>query len=133
MYGSAARGVNCYAKVGVQSALEDASPHRLIQMLLDGTLARIAAAKGAVERQDIPEKGRLIGKCMDLVIGLRNCLDLDNGGELAESLDALYEYMLGRLLEANRLNDAGILQEVADLLNEIKEGWDGIAPGAQLN
>ncbi len=127
MYRSPAHGISRYAQVGIHTGVEGASPHRLILMLLDGALGRIAAARGAMERKDIPEKCRLIGKAMDIVMGLQGSLDKERGGELAERLDALYEYMLKRLLEANLRNQSDILDEVSNLLGEIKEGWTQIA------
>ena len=105
---------------------EDASPHRFIQMLLAGALERIAQAKGAI-LQAMPEvKGERINKAIDIVNGLRGCLDDSEGGDLAANLDALYEYMVRRLLDANTNSDIAALDEVAKLLSEIKQAWDAI-------
>ncbi|VAX04640.1 Flagellar biosynthesis protein FliS, partial [hydrothermal vent metagenome] len=60
--------------------------------------------------------------------GLRGSLDMDAGGEIAENLDALYEYMLQRLMAGHAKNDPVALDEVNTLLREIKSGWDGIKP-----
>jgi flagellar protein FliS len=117
-----------YQNVGVQSEVFEASPHRLIQMLLEGGLSRIAQAKGAMQNQKFQLKGQLIGKAINIIAGLRDALNLETGGELAQRLEALYVYMSKRLAEANRANDERILDEVAGLLRNIKEGWDGIAP-----
>ncbi|MDU4058015.1 MAG: flagellar export chaperone FliS [Pseudomonas oryzihabitans] len=117
-----------YQRVGVQSEVFEASPHRLIQMLMQGGLERIAQAKGAIERGLLSERGELIGKAVSIVGGLREPLDHQVGGDLSKNLDSLYEYMMRRLIEANRENDATKLDEVANLLREIKSGWDAIAP-----
>ncbi|NMZ63082.1 MAG: flagellar export chaperone FliS [Pseudomonas sp. PGPPP4] len=117
-----------YQNVGIQSEVFEASPHRLIQMLFDGGLSRIAQAKGAMQNQKFQLKGQLIGKTINIIAGLRDALNLETGGELAQRLEALYVYMSKRLAEANRTNDERILDEVAGLLRNIKEGWDGIAP-----
>jgi flagellar protein FliS len=124
---NATKALRQYQNVGVRSEVHEASPHRLIQMLMDGGLNRIAQARGAMMRGQLAEKGKLIGKTLRIVGGLRGSLDLENGGELAQRLDALYGYMSRRLLEANRQNDEHLLEEVANLLRCIKEGWDGIA------
>ncbi|MBD8494737.1 flagellar export chaperone FliS [Pseudomonas syringae] len=117
-----------YQKVGSQAQTSEASPHRLVQMLLEGGLARIAQAKGAMERRDIAAKGVLIGKAIDIIGGLREGLDLENYGSNAlRNQDNLYDYMQKRLAQANARNDAVILDEVADLLITVKEGWDAIA------
>ncbi|RYJ63604.1 flagellar export chaperone FliS [Pseudomonas songnenensis] len=117
-----------YQKVGVQAQVNDADPHRLIQMLMQGGLDRIAQAKGAMEREAYAEKGVLIGKTVGIIGGLRDALDKSVGGELAENLDRLYEYMTMRLFEASRHNDLEKLNEVGRLLGEIKVAWDQIAP-----
>ncbi|AKN27453.1 flagellar protein FliS [Stutzerimonas stutzeri] len=96
-------------------------------MLMQGGLDRIYQAKGAIEFGRIAEKGELIGKSIAIIGGLREALDHEVGGELSANLDRLYEYMIRRLTEANRNNDADALAEVAGLLQEVKEGWDGIA------
>ncbi|WP_312257465.1 flagellar export chaperone FliS [Stutzerimonas nitrititolerans] len=116
-----------YQSVNTNAQLVDATPHRLIQMLMEGGLTRLAQAKGAMERNDVALKGTLIGKTIDIVGGLRQGLNLEVGGEVAANLDSLYIYMTTRLVEANRKNDPTILDEVAGLLREIKSGWDGIS------
>ncbi len=116
-----------YQTVNTQAQVFDASPHRLIQMLMEGGLSRLAQAKGAMERGQVALKGELLGKAIAIIGGLREGLDLRQGGELAANLDSLYEYMSSRLLQANRSNDVAIIDEVASLLREVKSGWDGIA------
>lgn len=116
-----------YQRVGVQTQVAEASPHRLIQMLMQGGLDRIYQARGAIQFGRVAEKGELIGKSISIVGGLREALDHEVGGEISANLDRLYEYMIRRLTEANRNNDADALTEVAALLQEIKAGWDGIA------
>lgn len=115
-----------YQRVSVQSEVFEASPHRLIQMLMDGGLERIAQARGAIQREKFAEKGELIGKAISIIGGLREPLDHEVGGELSQNLDSLYEYMIRRLLEANRSNDIAALDEVSSLLREVKSGWDAI-------
>ncbi|KGS14620.1 MULTISPECIES: flagellar export chaperone FliS [Pseudomonas syringae group] len=116
-----------YQKIGAQAQTSEASPHRLVQMLMEGGLDRIAQAKGAMTRKDIANKGVLISKAIDIVGGLREGLDLETSP--SESLlrqDNLYHYMMTRLAEANARNDQKILDEVAGLLITVKEGWDAI-------
>ncbi|MGK4360935.1 flagellar export chaperone FliS [Ectopseudomonas chengduensis] len=125
MYASSA--LKQYQSVNTQARVVDASPHRLIQMLLEGGLTRIAQARGAMERGQTALKGELIGKSIAIVAGLRDSLDLQQGGELAGNLDGLYEYMIARLTEANISNEPAVLEEVAGLLRDIKAGWDAIA------
>ena len=122
-----------YQKIGAQAQTSEASPHRLVQMLMEGGLDRIAQAKGAMERNDIASRGVLISKAIGIVGGLREGLDLENQAESVAELDVLYTYMMKRLAEANVKADAKILDEVTDLLRTVKEGWDAIAsPGPQF-
>ncbi|MBS7663072.1 flagellar export chaperone FliS [Pseudomonas lalucatii] len=115
-----------YQNVNTQAQAVDASPHRLIQMLMEGGLTRIAQARGAMEREQTALKGELIGKAIGIIGGLREGLDLQQGGELAANLDNLYQYMVSRLLQANAKNDPAPLEEVAGLLREVKTAWDAI-------
>lgn len=116
-----------YASVKVHSGVESASPHRLIQMLFEGALERIAQAKGAMLQKQIARKGELIGKAAAIVGGLQGSLNDNEGGELAENLDSLYDYIIRRLSQANHENNPEYLDECGRLLGEIKSGWDAIA------
>jgi flagellar protein FliS len=117
------RAMEEYRQVDVPAQIQDADPHTLVQLMLDGAVARVAAARGAVEARDVPLKCELIGKAIGLVEGLRVSLDMHRGGELAANLEALYLYMVRRLLEANVRSDAGLLTEVGSLLREVQLGW----------
>lgn len=123
--------LNQYKQVGVQSGLADATPYRLVQMLMEGALERVNKAKGTMQSQDFIEKGRYITSAMSIIDGLRGSLDFDVGGEIAVNLDNLYEYMNRRLMEANTSNNSELLDEVSKLMSTIKEGWDGIPVSIQ--
>ncbi|MBM3109053.1 flagellar protein FliS [Pseudomonas sp. FFUP_PS_473] len=115
-----------YQKVNGVAQTSEASPHRLVQMLMQGGLDRIAQAKGAMARNDIAQKGILIGKAIGIVGGLREGLDLENHADSLAELDSLYAFMSKRLVEANVQSNPEILNEVARLLITLKEGWDAI-------
>jgi len=116
-----------YSSMKVHSSVVDASPHRLIQMLFEGALERIAQAKGAMLQKQIARKGELIGKATNIVAGLQGSLNDKEGGALAENLDSLYDYVIRRLSQANFSNDPAILDECIGLIGEIKAAWDAIA------
>ena len=120
------RGANQYANIHNESGLTDASPHHLIQMLMDGFLARVNTAKGAMVRSDMELKSVYISRAMAIVGGLNEAIDLEKGGEIAANLNQLYSYINRRLLQASCENNVEILDEVASLMREIKEGWDAI-------
>jgi flagellar secretion chaperone FliS len=116
-----------YSSLKTQTNIVDASPHRLIQMLFEGALERIAQAKGALLQNQIARKGELIGKAINIVGGLQGSLNDKEGGQLAANLNELYDYIIRRLSRANYENDAEILDECGRLLGELKAGWDAIA------
>lgn len=118
-----------YRQLGIESEVSNASPHRLIQLLFEGALSRLAVAQGAIERGDLAAKGELIGKAIGIVGGLRASLDM-SAGEISERLDQLYEYINFKLLEASAQNDVEKVNEVIQLLKTVKSGWDEIAPQA---
>jgi flagellar secretion chaperone FliS len=115
-----------YKQVSVHSSVMDASPHRLVQMLMEGVLESVAAAKGNMINKYIAKKCKDICTAISIIAGLQASLNKDSGGEVAENLDQLYDYMCRRLVIANSNNDETILDEVISLMLEIKGGWDGI-------
>jgi flagellar protein FliS len=124
------RALRQYQKVNSHAQVSEASPHRLVQMLMEGGLDRMAQAKGALSRGDIAQKGLLLGKAIEIISGLRDGLEPEKSEDLEaiQRLDALYNYMGNRLVEANQVNDAEMIDEVARLLITVKSGWDAIAP-----
>ena len=119
----AMRGAAAYGRVSVESNVLSASPHQLISMLFDGAQSAIKAARLHMENGNT--------KAIDIVnSGLLVALDKDNGGELAERLEALYNYISGLLLRANLNNSTGALDEAAQLLNEIGSAWKEIGQQA---
>ena len=131
MFGSARNAISAYQKVGVDAAIEVADPHRLILLLFAGAQAAIGNARAAMKQQQIAAKGEAISKAVDIISnGLKVSLDLEQGGEVAGQLDALYDYLVLRLLRANLDNDLSALEEVAGLLEEIHGAWREISPSA---
>ncbi|WP_420886108.1 flagellar export chaperone FliS [Candidatus Contendibacter odensensis] len=117
-----------YQSVNVDATAAIASPHRLVQMLFEGGLERLASAKGHLERSEVIPKSEMIGKAVGIINGLREGLNFEAGGELAINLDRVYDYLQRRLLEANLKNDIGMIDEVAARLTELKTAWDEIGP-----
>lgn len=116
-----------YSKINLQTGIENASPHRLIQMLIDGALAKLAQAKGHMRVNAIANKGEDISMAISIIGGLRDSLDHEKGGAIASQLEDLYEYMTYRLMESNLKNDVSIIDEIYELLSEIKVAWDSIS------
>lgn len=129
MFGMSRSPAASYAQVSTNIAAETADPHRLILMLFEGARTAISIARLHMERNEIPEKGAAISKAIDIVNnGLLVSLDKESGGELAERLAALYEYICQRLLWANLKNNLAALDEANQLLGELQSAWAMIAP-----
>lgn len=118
--------IQAYKKVSVDSQLSAASPHKVIQMLMAGAVERLVQGKAAMEQGKIAEKGERLGKALDIVIALRGCLSMDDGGDVAQNLDQLYEFMITQISLANINNDPEVIDNVVDILKEIKSAWDQI-------
>lgn len=120
-----------YKRINNESGIEQASPHRLIQMLMSGALDRLVQAKSAIERGEVESKGVLLGKATGIIAGLQGSLERDQAPELVDNLERLYDYMQRRLFEANVNSDPALVQEVMDLMRTVKTGWDEIDPATQ--
>ncbi len=118
--------VASYAQVHCSSGVEAASPHKLIDMLFDGALERIIQAKGAMEFGNIELKGAKINSAIAIVGGLRESLDSDQGGDIADNLDALYVYIQNIMMKAHLTNEVSHLEEASNLLGELQSAWKQI-------
>lgn len=108
------------------SAITDADPHRLVALLLSGACDRIRFAEVCMGHGDQARKGKAIGEVCAILGHLDGSLDHEAGGAIAGSLSSLYDYLQGRMIDANLNNDAAALQEALSLLGEIEAAWDAI-------
>jgi flagellar protein FliS len=122
-----------YQSVDLRATVETASPHKLISMLLDGALGSLAKAKGSIDRSDIESRTKHLNKASEIVVGLKGSLDMEQGGEVAVNLNALYDYMVGGIMQANRNNDLEKVQEIMNLMLEIKQGWAEMPNDIQMD
>ena len=117
-----------YQTVNTQAQAIEASPHRLIQMLMEGGLTRLAQARGAMERGQTALKGELISKAIGIIGELRASLDHAAGGDISRDLDRLYEFVLDQLSQANLQRSETSVNAAIEVMRTLKEGWDGIVP-----
>jgi flagellar protein FliS len=123
---NANNAAGAYRSTKNETGIEDASPHALIVMLLEGAIERISEAAGALKREDPATFGSAVGKAIGIVDSLRVSLDAERGGDIAQNLSTLYDYMARRLLEANAAKDGALLTEVTELLKDIQVAWSEI-------
>lgn len=134
MSAAARNALDAYSQVGVEADVATASPHRLILLLFDGALKAVTKAKFHMGKKEISAKGEAISKAIAIIDeGLNLSLDVKAGGELAENLRSLYEYMCHRLLQANLKNDVDALDEVAKLLSELRGAWAAIEKSPEVS
>jgi flagellar protein FliS len=112
-----------YRSVAAHSRVDAADPHGLIMMLMDGALERVASARGAMDHGDKEAKNRLIHRAVAIVEELRASLNLEAGGQIAANMGDLYEYCGRQLVRANAENRPEMLDEVGNLLREIRSAW----------
>ncbi|MBT9496148.1 MULTISPECIES: flagellar export chaperone FliS [Zoogloea] len=124
---AARRAAAAYSEVGVATGVSTADPHKLILMLFEGAILQIGTAAAALENKNVPAKGLAISKAIEIITnGLKVSLDFEAGGDLAQRLGALYDYMSQRLLYANLHNSRPAMDEVVKLLTELKGAWEEI-------
>lgn len=132
MFGSSRNAARAYSQVGLETGVTAASPHQLIKMLFDGASLAIVKARQHMLEGDVIAKGQAISKAIQIIeSGLRTGLNFEAGGELAQNLNGLYSYMTQQLLQANLNNQAELLDEVYQLISDIKLAWEAIDPQAQ--
>ena len=128
-FGRAQGLANVYARVGVETSVNSASAHRLIELLFNGYIEAIGMARAHMRARQFEAKGKAIKRANRIVEeGLRGSLNMKGGGKLAQDLSALYEYVVFRLTLANLRNDESILDECHRLINPLREAWISIGP-----
>ena len=121
------RSALAYQRVSVETSVSQASPHELVNMLLDGLLQNIGAARAALQRGDMAVKGQKINLAVRIIDeGLRPALNLAQGGDIAANLNGLYGYCSIRLTEANLRNDDAALIDVIRVIEPLADGWKQI-------
>ncbi len=134
MFGQVRHGANMYAQMGLETGVLAASPNKLIVMLYEGAISACLSAITHMQQQDIQKKSDMIAKAIMIIeSGLRMSLDKKVGGEIANSLDALYMYMSNRLTIANIRNKPEMINEVIELLTELRSAWQAIEHKQQVS
>ncbi len=127
------RALASYGDVKVTTGVAGADSVQLIQMLFDGLIESLSTARGHMERGAISEKSKALARAGRIVVGLQGALDFDKGGDIARNLNDLYAYVTRRLFHVNANNDLAALQEVHNLMNEIRMAWQqvpALVPGS---
>ncbi|MBX2808794.1 MAG: flagellar export chaperone FliS [Cellvibrionaceae bacterium] len=111
----------------IEETVDTMTPHQVITLLLDGALERIDRAASRITEGELDEATQLIQKTIGIIGGLRDSLDFERGGDIANNLDALYDYIMGRLEMMQEDKPLVVLAEVKDLLYKVYDGWSNIS------
>ena len=120
--------IEAYRQLELQTKVDGATPHELIDMLFNGARDKLNQAEGYINRGDIESRTDAVNTVVDILMGLQASLDYDQGQEIAQNLDNLYDYMQRRLFRANADNDIAAVCEVRDLIDTVQSAWGAIGP-----
>ncbi len=119
-----------YRQTAVETRVHEADPHKLVELMLEGAIQRLRTAEACVTSGDIPRKAKAASEAGAIVDSLSGCLDFEQGGDIAQRLEALYDYASRKIATANMSNDAEGFGEVATLLSDVFSAWKQIKPAA---
>jgi flagellar protein FliS len=115
-----------YGKIKDDTQTMYASPHQLMLMLFDGALEAMSLTIAAIQNKNFELRSKQNTRSITIINGMRECLDMDAGGELAENLYSLYEYMAQELFRASFKNDAETVRNIQTMLKDIRGSWEKI-------
>ena len=124
------KNISAYQSVSVQGGVEEASPHRVVLMLMDGALERVHTARGYIANGATAEKSQVLHRAVRIIETLRDSLDMSAGGEIAANLSKLSHYVCMQIMQANLTNRVELLDEVSNLLQLVRGAWHEITPRA---
>lgn len=125
------RALAQYRRVDAYGSVENADPHRLVELLYDALAESLMTLGGAIARADRAAKSGAVSKAAGIIDALRDSLDLARGGEVAHNLDRLYDYMGRKLTEVNLHDDAAALRDVAAVNDTLRGAWKTIPAEAR--
>lgn len=119
-------GYESYRSVDLEVRACSSSPYELVLVLFDGLLDELNRVRGHIERNRFELKGLSLGKCLNILSGLKSSLDYENGGEIVSDLARLYDYCIHRLIDVSVSLSLSGLDEVVHLLGQLRDGWEGV-------
>jgi len=114
--------LDAYMKNSVQTA----SPLQQVILLYERAIVAMKAAKEDIENKNIPSKVSNITKASDIIRALDSSLDFEKGGDIAKNLHSIYDFLSYSLIQVNLKNDTQLLNDLIEIMENLKEGWEGI-------
>ena len=115
-----------YGQIKNDTQTTYASPHQLMLMLFDGAIEAMSLTIGAIQNDNFEVRSKQNTRSITIINGMRECLDMETGGELADNLYSLYQYMTKELFRASFKNDADAVQNIQTMLKDIRDSWEKI-------
>ena len=115
-----------YGKIKDDTQTMYASPHQLMLMLFDGALESMSLTIAAIQNKNFELRSKQSTRSITIINGMRECLDMDAGGELADNLYSLYQYMAQELFRASFKNDIETIRNIQTMLKDIRGSWEKI-------
>jgi flagellar protein FliS len=116
-------GIQSYRKTNVVTS----DPVRLVIICYEGAIDNLKLAKAKIKEKDYEKKAKAIIKAQDIIAELKCSLDFEKGGQVANNLESLYNYMLRRILQADLNKDVGPIDEVIGMFSELLSAWQEVA------
>ena len=125
-YGRFRAGTARYQSVDIASRVEGATPHQLVQIMYEELLKALDAMAFATARGDYVQRGQQQSKALGVLTGLETSLDFDKGGQIAVDLVAIYREARRLVVAGGRENDARMVTQAREMIQEIATAWDAI-------
>jgi flagellar protein FliS len=123
---NAALALSKYGKIKDDTQTMFASPHQLILMLFDGAIEAMSMTIGAIQHNNLELRSKQNTRSITIINGMRECLDMESGSELADNLYSLYQYMAQELFRAGFRNDVDTIRNIQFMLKDIRDSWENI-------
>ena len=104
--------------------VQGASPEQLVAMLLEGGQRFINLAIKSMETHDLPSQARYVNRVADIILGLRERLNVEQGGELVENLMRLYDWWTDELFDAAMKGEPERLQRISRQMADLRGTWE---------
>ena len=106
--------------------IQGASSEQLVAMLLEGGQRFISLVLQAMKDHDLPNQSRYVNRVSDIIVGLRERLNFDDGGELVENLARIYDWWMNELFDGAMKGEPARLQRISGQMGEFKETWEAL-------
>ena len=100
-----------------------ASPKRLIELLLEGCIKNLKLAVIAIDKEDVNLAHNKLVRAQDIISELRYSINEEVGGEVAQQFIQLYEYINNQLVLANLKKDKAVVEKIEGMVEELLTTW----------